>query len=461
MTNPRRFLHFCAFVSLYLITSSYFNFKLFGNIAHEKGPNHNLLSSDVKGEELLVEERQRQYFRKGCSISNVMQSTTTSSSSSQIISSSSFHFPNPQERIRYYMGSWYNRSTSDNDDHPTNNNNATAAMSPSFCKGLQIGTLTSIPSDESTLYSFRTLLDRHKMKENWLSSYLKDAANVLTHIESTVDQGKEEDIFVILHIGDSSSNNPHIPSVSKARKIAKQDDEYSSIVWPLRLGHHFKNQFEKLFAAQDTPWEQKKNAIVWRGACTGTGSKNRGASQTGSRLTFVQKFALRNDESDSKINIGMIGSCSPFGIRLENKYFKKEMNVEEMLSYKYLLSLEGNDVATGLKWKLASSSVVFMPDPTAESFAMEGLLQPFVHYIPVQRDGSDLEKMIQWAEENDSKAKWISDQATEFMNNLWFSEKARMDNMLIKNELANLYHRQFRKSLQVCYSYNSKNAKAA
>lgn len=430
----------CAFVSLYLITSSYFNFKLFvNNDAEQK-----LLSSSEKraGEEEKLEQAQRHYFRKGSSLSKLK---SVNPPDSQKIPS--FQFPTPEERIRYYMGSWYNKSI------PEDIGN-TAGREAGFCKKLKIGTLASIPSDKDILYSFRTLLDRHKMKENWLSSYLRDAANVLTHIESTVDQGKEEDIFVILHIGDSASNNPNLPSVSKARKIDKEG-KHSSIIWPLRLGHHFDRQFEKLLSAKDTAWRLKKHAIVWRGACTGTGERNRGASQTGSRLIFVQKFALRN-ETDSKMNIGMIGSCSPFGTRLEQKYFKEEMNVEKMLSYKYLLSLEGNDVATGLKWKLASSSVVFMPEPTAESFAMEGLLQPFVHYIPIQKDGSDLEKMIQWAEENDSKAKWISDQATEFMNNLWFSEKARMDNILIKNELANLYNDQFQKSLQVCHNNNVK-----
>lgn len=35
----------------------------------------------------------------------------------------------------------------------------------------------------------------------------------------------------------------------------------------------------------------------------------------------------------------------------------------------------GNDVASGLKWMLASNSVVFMPLPRVETWAMESLLQ--------------------------------------------------------------------------------------
>jgi len=37
----------------------------------------------------------------------------------------------------------------------------------------------------------------------------------------------------------------------------------------------------------------------------------------------------------------------------------------------------GNDVASGLKWMLASNSVVFMPPPRVETWAMESLLQVF------------------------------------------------------------------------------------
>ena len=52
--------------------------------------------------------------------------------------------------------------------------------------------------------------------------------------------------------------------------------------------------------------------------------------------------------------------------------------------HRYHLSLEGNDVATDLKWKLASGMVVLMPTPTTESWLMEFALQPGVHYVAVE-----------------------------------------------------------------------------
>lgn len=52
----------------------------------------------------------------------------------------------------------------------------------------------------------------------------------------------------------------------------------------------------------------------------------------------------------------------------------------ELLRYKGAIMLEGNDVASGLKWALLSNSVVLMPPPTFTSFVLEELFVPWMHY---------------------------------------------------------------------------------
>jgi len=59
-----------------------------------------------------------------------------------------------------------------------------------------------------------------------------------------------------------------------------------------------------------------------------------------------------------------------------------------------LLSVEGNDVSTGLKWMLFSNSIVLMPSPTAITWALESHLIPWKHYIPVNHDFSDLKEKL-------------------------------------------------------------------
>ena len=89
-------------------------------------------------------------------------------------------------------------------------------------------------------------------------------------------------------------------------------------------------------------------------------------------------------------------------------YVKPRATVADQARCKYQLSNEGNDVSTGLKWQLYTDSVVVMPPPTMETWVLEGSLEPFVHYVPVQRDWSDLEARLAWAEAHPAAAANIS-----------------------------------------------------
>jgi hypothetical protein len=68
----------------------------------------------------------------------------------------------------------------------------------------------------------------------------------------------------------------------------------------------------------------------------------------------------------------------------------------ELLSAKMIIIAEGNDASSGLKWALCSTSAVLMPPPTAITWIMEDHLEPWVHYIPLAQDFSDLEEKARW-----------------------------------------------------------------
>jgi len=101
---------------------------------------------------------------------------------------------------------------------------------------------------------------------------------------------------------------------------------------------------------------------------------------------------------------------------------------------------------------LASNSVVFMPPPTALPFTMESkLLVLYVHFVPMKKDGSDLLSQIEWAKNNDDLCKWISEQATKYIENLWSSDQAQKDLILIKHAMGKMYQEKFSKALAVCH----------
>lgn len=60
------------------------------------------------------------------------------------------------------------------------------------------------------------------------------------------------------------------------------------------------------------------------------------------------------------------------------------------------MSLQGNDVATNLKWIMSSNSIAVMPKPTVETWFMEGELIGGVHYIEIKPDYSDLEERLNY-----------------------------------------------------------------
>jgi hypothetical protein len=62
---------------------------------------------------------------------------------------------------------------------------------------------------------------------------------------------------------------------------------------------------------------------------------------------------------------------------------------------------------------------------------MEGTLEPFVHYIPIHHDMSNVEEMINWAEEHPNETRLIAERSTLFVYDLLFHPDAIEDERLI------------------------------
>jgi hypothetical protein len=114
----------------------------------------------------------------------------------------------------------------------------------------------------------------------------------------------------------------------------------------------------------------------------------------------------------NKFNVGLIKTWNYPNL---SENLRSKMSIHEILNYKYVISIPGNDKDSGLNWKLSSNSVVLMAPPKIESWLMEGLLQPWVHYVPLADDYSDLDKIVDWCRNNDEKCQEIVRNANNFM----------------------------------------------
>ena len=76
------------------------------------------------------------------------------------------------------------------------------------------------------------------------------------------------------------------------------------------------------------------------------------------------------------------------------EWMKDYLTIPRQLEYKFIACIEGNDVATNLKWVMASNSLAVMPRPRYETWFMEGRLIPDYHYVEIKEDYSDLPEKL-------------------------------------------------------------------
>ena len=91
------------------------------------------------------------------------------------------------------------------------------------------------------------------------------------------------------------------------------------------------------------------------------------------------------------------------------------MSIEEQLNYKFIACVEGIDVATNLKWVMASNSVAVSPPMRYETWFMEGTLIPNYHYIEVRPDFSDLIDKLNYYLAHPQEAEAIIEHAHEYV----------------------------------------------
>lgn len=103
----------------------------------------------------------------------------------------------------------------------------------------------------------------------------------------------------------------------------------------------------------------------------------------------------------------------------------------EHLKYKFVLALEGNDVASNLKWVMSSNSVAVMPRPEYETWFMEGELIPNYHYIEIKSDYSDLEERLNYYIVHEDEALQIIQHAHEYVAQFKNKKREKLISLLV------------------------------
>lgn len=192
------------------------------------------------------------------------------------------------------------------------------------------------------------------------------------------------------------------PSIQKSRPI--EGDNTNAVILKLDRKRHF------FFIKDFKKFSDKKDLLIGRAHI----------SQP-HRMKFMEIY-FNNPLCD----LGQVNTNSG-----NMNWLKPRISIAAHLDYKFILSLEGNDVATNLKWIMSSNSIAVMPKPKYETWFMEGTLIPDFHYIQIKDDFSDLEERLQYYLNHPDKAQNIISNAQQYIKQFLDHEQEDFISLLV------------------------------
>jgi hypothetical protein len=174
---------------------------------------------------------------------------------------------------------------------------------------------------------------------------------------------------------------------------------------------------EILKANEESKWENKINEAIWRGKLTDT------ENRLNNNFTPREIAVKLSKKYPNKLNAKFVESWTekiPYIRRVVEYLYTKYsidpyLNKTDQIRYKILLNLDGHtSTYPGFLWKLLSNSVTLKQESNNIQWFYPAL-KPWIHYIPVNNNLSDLLAKIEWIQNNDTEAKKIADESTKFV----------------------------------------------
>jgi len=196
---------------------------------------------------------------------------------------------------------------------------------------------------------------------------------------------------------------PAVPSFVKSRPIA--GDNRNAVLLRLNQIRHF------IFIHDPIPFRRKKDRLVWRGK----------AKRQPQRLAL-----LANYQNHPRCDVGDTGPD-----RRGRPTWRPFMSIRDQLRHKFVLSLEGNDVGTNLKWIMSSNSLCLTTRLHYETWFMEGRLVAGRHFVQLEDDLDDLDERICYYLGHPDEAEAIIREAQAYVAQFLDPERERLLSLLV------------------------------
>ena len=190
--------------------------------------------------------------------------------------------------------------------------------------------------------------------------------------------------------------------------------------------------------AKKFPWSKKNSRIFWRGSSTG-------ASITLQNYTELPRFKLTSYSNrypwlDARFTQFVQGSPEVYeAMALGGNGLSRHVSIKNHFAYKYLLDIDGNSCTfSRCRWILLSNSTLLKPASQNIQWYYK-TLKPYIHYVPLREDLSDLQEVYQWLTTHDDEARRISLEGQRLAKSLFSKTNIEKYVVTLFNEYADIY----------------------
>ena len=217
---------------------------------------------------------------------------------------------------------------------------------------------------------------------------------------------------------------PHIDYAKRKNKVFMlgvlcqviEEPGINYVYLPLDDGF-FTNGINKLFDKNTLPsWETRSSELCWRGSCSGIGGLQ------SLRVRFVEQIYKHNPHTDVRLSKWWRENKNIPDFLFSDE-IRDRIHYTEFLKCKIFFIVDGNCIASNHMYGFASGGVPFVISNSVCWFSH--LIIPYIHYVPIQHDLSNLIEQIEWVNNNDDKAKEIANNAVLFAETYFSSEYQR------------------------------------
>jgi len=251
----------------------------------------------------------------------------------------------------------------------------------------KLNVLTPLPQDAPSLAE-------HRYRFRNISTYFFDTFEYTRWFSPTLRWK---------HLPGDVVHVPEVASIVKSRPVA--GDNARSVLLNLNKLRHF------IFIKDPIPFDAKQPKAIFRGAV----------------YRALRKRFFERVFGHPLCDIAATGA-KPEAPR---EWLGKKLSIRDHLNYQFIFALEGNDVASNLKWVMSSNSAAVMPAPVYETWFMEGRLLPNVHYIEVKSDFSDVEERLRYYMAHPEEAKAIVRNAHDHVAQFQDPKRERLISLLV------------------------------